>query len=309
MSELLDSLLDISKLEAGATKPQITDVDLDELFEGLAVEFAEIATAKRLHFEMSGNNETARTDPKLLGQVVRNLLSNAFKFTHEGFVRMQCVREAGHLRVDVTDTGQGIAPEHMPHIFDDFYQAGGIPNTPCEGHGLGLGIVHRLIQLLGHQIKVNSTVGEGSNFSIVLPVGSTRSRVKPPTQASSQEIRIDQAHVMVVEDDASVLNGIRRLLEAAGYRVSGVASVGEAVEQAHKQKDILLLITDFHLGNGELGTEVIRSIRSVLGRDVKAFLLTGDTSSRVQIIARENDACLMSKPINADELLGLLSRS
>jgi len=156
---------------------------------------------------------------------------------------------------------------------------------------------------------VSSTVGAGSNFSIVLPVGSTRSRVKLPTQASSQEIRTDQAHVMVVEDDASVLNGIRRLLEAAGYRVSGVASIGEAVKQAHRQKDILLLITDFHLGNGELGTEVIRSIRSVLGRDVKAFLLTGDTSSRVQIIARENGACLMSKPINADEFLGLLGRS
>ena len=308
MSELLDSLLDISKLEAGATKPQITNVDLDELFEELRVEFAEIAVAKGLHFEISGGNETARTDPQLLGQVLRNLLSNALKFTHEGFVRMQCVGEAGHLRIDVTDTGQGIASEHLPHIFEDFYQAGGMPNTPSEGHGLGLGIVHRLIQLLGHQIKVNSTVGEGSGFSIVLPVGSTRSRVKPPTRASSREIRTDQAHVMVVEDDAFVLNGIRRLLEAAGYRVSGVASIGEAVKQAHKQKDILLLITDFHLGNGELGTEVIRSIRSVLGRDVKAFLLTGDTSSRVQIIARENDACLMSKPINAEELLERLGR-
>jgi len=308
MSELLDSLLDISKLEAGATKPQITDVDLDELFEGLRVEFAEIAATKGLHFEILGSNETARTDPKLLGQVLRNLLSNALKFTHEGSVRMQCVREAGQLRIDVTDTGRGIASEHMPHIFEEFYQAGGMPNTAREGHGLGLSIVHRLIQLLGHQIKVGSIVGEGSNFSIVVPVGSARSRVVPPAKASSQEIRIDQAHVMVVEDDAFVLNGICRLLEVVGYRVTGVASIGEALKQAHKQKDILLLITHFHLGNGELGTEVIRSIRSVLGRDVKAFLLTGDTSSRVQIIARENDACLMSKPINAEELLERLGR-
>ena len=183
-----------------------------------------------------------------------------------------------------------------------------MPNTAHVGHGLGLSIVHRLIQLLGHQIKVGSTVGEGSNFSIVLPVGSARSRVVPPTKASSQEIRIDQTHVMVVEDDAFVLNGICRLLEVVGYRVTGVASIGEALKQAHKQQDILLLITDFHLGNGELGTEAIRSIRSVLGRDIKAFLLTGDTSSRVQMIARENDACLMSKPINAEELLERLGR-
>jgi len=112
---------------------------------------------------------------------------------------------------------------------------------------------------------------------------------------------------MVVEDDAFVLSSICSLLETVGYRVTGVASIGEAVEQLHRQKDISLLITDFHLDNGELGTEVIRSIRSVLGRDVQAFLLTGDTSTRVQIIARENDAFLMSKPINADEFLGLLA--
>jgi CheY-like chemotaxis protein len=222
---------------------------------------------------------------------------------------MQCVREAGRLRIDVTDTGRGIASEHMPHIFEEFYQAGGMPDTAREGHGLGLSIVHRLIQILGHQIKVGSTVGEGSNFSIVLPVGSARSRVTPPAKASSQEIRIDQAHVMVVEDDASVLSGICSLLETVGYRVTGVTSIGDALKQAHKEKDIFLLITDFHLGNGEFGTEVIRSIRSVLGRDVKSFLLTGDTSGRVQIIARENDARLISKPVNADEFLGLLGRN
>jgi PAS domain S-box-containing protein len=117
----------------------------------------------------------------------------------------------------------------------------------------------------------------------------------------------DQAHVMVVEDDALVLSAICSLLEIVGYRVTGVASIREALKQAHKQEDILLLITDFHLANGELGTEVIRSIRSVLGRDVQAFLLTGDTSTRVQTIARENDAILISKPINADEFLGLLA--
>jgi CheY-like chemotaxis protein len=114
---------------------------------------------------------------------------------------------------------------------------------------------------------------------------------------------------MVVEDDALVLSAICSLLEIVGYRVTGVASIGEALKLAHNQIDISLLITDFHLANGELGTEVIQSIRSVLGRDVKAVLLTGDTSSGVQIIARENDAFLMSKPINADEFFGLLGRN
>jgi len=130
-------------------------------------------------------------------------------------------------------------------------------------------------------------------------------RTKP---ALGRAVR-DQAHVMVVEDDALVLSAICSLLEIVGYRVTGVASIGEALRQAHNQNDISILITDFHLANGELGTEVIQSIRSVLGRDVKTFLLTGDTSSRVQTIARENDACLMSKPIDADEFFGLLGRN
>src|SRR5262249_15573314 len=164
-----------------------------------------------------------------------------------------------------------------------------------------------LTKLLGHQIKVDSIVGEGSSFSIFLPIGSAKSPVAPPTKASYQEIPVDQARVMVVEDDAFVLSGICSLLETVGYRVTGVASIGEALEQLHTHKDISLLITDFHLGKGELGTDVIGSIRSVLGRNVQAFLLTGDTSTRVQIIARENDAFLMSKPINADEFLGLLA--
>jgi signal transduction histidine kinase/ActR/RegA family two-component response regulator len=307
MSELLDSLLHISRLEAGATKPQIIDVDLDELFEELRVDFAGIAAAKGLHFEILGSSETACTDRKLLGQVLRNLLSNALKFTNEGSVRLQCVREAGQLRIDVADTGQGIASEHVPLIFEEFYQVDRMPNTAREGHGLGLSIVHRLIQLLGHQIKVDSIVGKGSRFSIVLPVGSAQSRLAPPAKASYQEIPANQARVMVVEDDAFVLSGICSLLETAGYRVTGVTSIGEALEQLHKQKDISLLITDFHLGNGELGTEVIRSVRSILGREVQAFLLTGDTSARVEIIARDNDAVLMSKPINADEFLWLLA--
>ena len=139
------------------------------------------------------------------------------------------------------------------------------------------------------------------------PAQPVRSHSRTSCEIRTGRVVRDQAHVMVVKDDALVLSAICSLLEIVGYRVTGVASIGEALKQAHNQNDISLLITDFHLANGELGTEVIQSIRSVLGRDVKAFLLTGDTSVCVQIIARENDAFLMSKPINADEFLGLLA--
>jgi PAS domain S-box-containing protein len=163
----------------------------------------------------------------------------------------------------------------------------------------------------GYSQKAQEAVREG--FSILRKPYDLQSLFNAICELRSKSalgrVVRDQAHVMVVEDDALVLSAICSLLEIVGYRVTGVASIGEALKQAHNQNDISLLITDFHLANGELGTEVIQSIRSVLGRDVKAFLLTGDTSSRVQIIARENDAFLMSKPINADEFLGLLGRN
>jgi two-component system, sensor histidine kinase len=306
MSRLLDSLLDISKMQAGAIKPELSDVGLDGLFDELRIEFTGIAAVKGLQFDVVECDAIAHTDVKFLAQILRNILSNAIKFTREGEVQMRCVRADGHLRIDVQDTGDGISPEHLPHIFEEFYQAGTPTKNVREGHGLGLSIVRRLSELLDHQINVNSRMGEGTIFSIVLPIGSEGSR-ETLRQKADLNTPSGHGHVMVVEDDASVLAAMRGLLESVGYEVTAVSSLAEALNQAHANEDFKFLITDYHLGDGELGTEVVRSVRSVLGPKLEAVLVTGDTTSQMQRTAREYDVHLIKKPINADEFLSLLA--
>jgi two-component system CheB/CheR fusion protein len=173
MSELLNSLLDISKLESGAIEPQIGDVPLAPLFEELHLEFSPLAQRKGILFETVTCREVVRTDPTLLSQILRNLLSNAIRYTKTGFVRLQCEREGDQARIDVEDTGIGIPEEHLSRIFDEFYQVGVVPNSVREGSGLGLSIVRRLVRLLNHHMRVYSRFGLGSVFSVVLPAGST----------------------------------------------------------------------------------------------------------------------------------------
>jgi signal transduction histidine kinase len=171
MSDLLNSLLDISKLEAGAVKPHIVDVSLDELFEKLGIEFAVLAAAKGLQLDVAAEARCARSDPALLGQILRNLLSNAIRYTHSGTVRLLCELEDDLLRIEVRDTGVGIEQEHLTQIFEEFYQIGVAPNATREGHGLGLSVVQRVARLLKHEVRVQSEPGEGSVFSILVPAG------------------------------------------------------------------------------------------------------------------------------------------
>jgi len=170
MSKLLNSLLDISKLEARATEPNIVAVPLDDLLEELVVEFSSPAEAKGVRLEVKKRGDHVLTDPILLGQILRNLLSNAIRYTNQGAVTVTSSCDSGCTRIDIKDTGVGIAREHLPHIFEEFYQVGISPNATREGHGLGLSVVQRAVKLLGHKIRVRSRPGEGTVFSILLPV-------------------------------------------------------------------------------------------------------------------------------------------
>jgi len=165
MSRLINALLDISKLESGAIKLELTDFDLGPLFNELRREFAGMARSKGLLFTADSPRERIRSDPALLGQVLRNLISNAIKYTQSGSVELRCEADARRLRIEVRDTGIGIAADQLPHIFEEFYQIGVSPNSSREGYGLGLSIVQRIAKLLDLKISVRSTSGIGSMCS------------------------------------------------------------------------------------------------------------------------------------------------
>lgn len=309
MSRLLNALLDISKLESGAIKPDISDFGVATLLEELRAEFASVARSKGLRLTVEPCIDTVRSDPSLLGQILRNLLANALKYTESGYVLLACHREADAVRIDVRDSGIGISPRDLAHIYEEFYQVGVRANSSRDGYGLGLAIVRRLVQLLDLKIHVESAPGAGSTFSLVLPAGAA---VQAP--APSQEARKRAAppmaphHLLVVEDDPGVRNATRLFLRTEGFRVTAAGSKAEAVKCARSGEAVDLVISDYHLGEDTTGMQVIGELREILGAAVPAILVTGDTSSAVRGLEQKGALRVTSKPINPDELR-LLIRS
>lgn len=308
MSRLLNALLDISKLESGAIKPEPTDFTVATLFAELRAEFAQLAANKGLEFQVEPCADRAHSDPTLVEQILRNLIANAIKYTREGYVALRCLHDAGVIRIQVLDTGIGIPPDQLPYIYDEFYQVGVTTNSVREGYGLGLSIVQRLVKLLDLGLRIESEVGKGSVFSLDLPAGAAhaadRGAAAKPDQATPRHAA-RSAHVLIVEDDPSVLDATRMLLKVEGYRVSIARSSSEAQRIAREHPDIDLLITDYHLGGGVTGTEVIASVRNILGTRLGCLLVTGDTSSAIRALRHDEHVRMTSKPIDADELLAL----
>lgn len=309
MSRLLNALLDISKLESGAVKPEPADFAVAALFEELRREFASVAAGKGLKLEIDDSPVCVNSDPSLIGQVMRNLVSNAIKYTRQGLVSLSCLPAPGPMvRIEVLDTGVGIASDQIDYIYDEFYQVGVPTNSSRDGYGLGLSIVQRIVRLLQIRLDVRSEVGKGSSFSLLLPpaanlVASAHHAPDAPAMDAGQ---IGKPVVLLVEDDPAVRNATRMLLKVEGFRVAAVASLGEALEEARQGEPIDLLVTDYHLSGGETGTQVIAALRELLGIHLKAILITGDTSSAIRDLPRDPQLRIASKPAKAEELLALM---
>ncbi len=308
MSRLVNGLLDISKLESGAVKPNPSDFVLSTLFEELRSEFAGLAESKGLVLDVTPCEDAVRSDPSLVGQIVRNLVSNAIRYTRQGCVALRCLHEyPGFVRIEVHDTGIGIAADQLGYIYDEFFQVGGPHNRAREGYGLGLSIVRRLVTLLGLKLEVQSEVGRGSLFALTLPASDGAMSPQPQVESHlAPKSAPIQAHILLVEDDPGVRNATQMLLRTEGYRVTALSSVADALEHVRRDGDIDLLVTDYHLGDGELGTQVITGLREALGRPLRAVLMTGDTSSAMRKLPADPFMRLVSKPVNAEELLDLL---
>ena len=310
MSRLLSALLDISKLESGAIRPDPSDFAVKAMFEELHDEFAGLASCKGLGFRVMPCKEedSVRSDRSLVGQVLRNLISNALKYTREGWIALRCLQQAPHLlRLEVLDTGIGIPADQLRYIYDEFYQVGGQQQVARNGYGLGLSIVQRIVTLLDVELDVQSEVGRGSRFALILPTSGVAARPASCSQAQPVVHGSDTAaHVLLVEDDDGVRNATRMLLKGEGYRVTATASLAQALEGARRDPRVDLLVTDYHLSDGKLGTQVIAGVRAAVGPQLKVVLMTGDTSSAVRMLAADRLMRIASKPVNSEELLSLL---
>jgi len=309
MSRLLNTLLDISKLESGAVKPDLRDFRIAKVLEAIRREFRPLAQTKGLELRVESSEESAHSDPAMVEQILKNLVSNAVKYTHQGRVVVRCRREGTTLRIDVLDTGVGIPAAQLAYIYDEFYQVGVTANSTRDGYGLGLSIVQRLVRLLNARLEAMSEVGKGSVFSLLLPLAAAAVREPEPdgtrAPAAAATPAAGGARVLLVEDDASVRDATSMLLRVEGYRVTAVGTLSDAL-RAIAQEPPELLVTDYHLAEGELGTEVIAALRARLRPELKSILLTGDTSAEIREIRTDPNLRILSKPVDAEELLRLL---
>ncbi len=307
MSRLLNTLLDISKLESGAVKPDPADFAVSALFEEMRQEFSGFASSKGLTLRVVQCEECAHSDRTLVEQILKNLLSNAIKYTPVGWVSLRSSHpDPDTVRIEVHDTGVGIAHDQLHLIYDEFYQVGVPTNSSRDGYGLGLSIVQRLVRLLGADLKVTSEPGKGSTFTLTLPAGRGVAPEVVTRPRPAPDVREGKIHVLLVEDDASVRNATRLLLKSEGYVVTAAATLAEAIEQASAMPKLDLLLTDYHLPHSETGMQVIAALRERVGPALRAVLITGDTSSAVHELRIDPNVRIASKPIKAEELIDLL---
>jgi two-component system CheB/CheR fusion protein len=309
MAHLLDALLNISKLESGAVRPEISDFAVAPLLTKLRAEFSSLAASKGLELNVDcDGSPSIHSDPTLVGEILRNLLSNAIKFTPKGLITLRCIQDRETVRLEVIDTGVGIPRDELPLIFSEFYQVGVHAAVNRQGYGLGLGIVQRMASMLQVGIEVESEVGKGSRFALTVPAAdvdasdqSTASR----TPASVTPVTTPST-ILLVEDHAAVRNAMELFLAVSGYRTVSAGNLDQTLEIIGDSIRPELLITDFHLPGGQTGSDVINSVRKVLGEKFPAIMISGDTSAEVLGLLHDAHVRFASKPIDPDALVSLV---
>ncbi|MBF0391329.1 MAG: response regulator [Alphaproteobacteria bacterium] len=304
LRELLNGLLDISRLDAGVVAPSIEDFALQDLIEQIEAAYKPLAAAKGdLTFHIDPCPAVVRSDPTLLGRMVRNLVENALRYTEAGRIDVVFVAGAGQLRIEVHDTGMGIAPEHLDRIWEEFHQLGNPERDRNRGLGLGLAIVRRLSVLLGHPVEVTSRPGRGSVFSITVPLG-----VEAPRQTQSPLTAIAGAgdYAVLIDDDPIVLLGLKTIFESWGFQVLAAGSIDQALSELERRPEIV--VADYRLRDGHSGAEAIWRIRDLWGADVPGVVLTGDTGEAVRDDAAAHGLSVIYKPATPRQLAEILDK-
>ena len=310
MSSMLDKLLDINQLEAGIVRPAIVDFPINRLLEEMRTEFTYHTATNGLDWRVVPSRLTVRSDPRLLEQIIRNLLSNAVKYTTEGKLLLGCRRRGDKLRIEVWDTGPGIPELELQAIFEEFHQLDNPARERSKGLGLGLAIVQRLADLLGHKIDVRSRLGAGSVFTIEVPLGRAEAAELPvPSQNETQESTPSRGTILIVEDDPAVLEMLQLLFDDEGHRTLVAADGHKALELAAQGSTVPdLIIADYNLPKGLNGLEIIARLQKQLQHAIPAIILTGDISTDSLREIAGHGCVHLNKPVRAKELTRLAQR-
>ena len=308
IEELLRTILDISKLEAGIIKPSLQPLALEEMFRSLAVDLEPLARARNLVMTRRSGGFAVTSDPLMMRRILQNLLVNAVRYTEKGGVKIAARRRGGMVAIEVWDTGPGIPEAERERIFEEF-QRGAASERSAGGFGLGLSIVHRMAQALGHRIEVCSRVGHGSRFRVLAPEADLPRGSDPPADWASlrQVYGFEGVRVVVIDNDEAVLEAMRTLLGrwSCDARLAGDLAALHAMMEA-KDFEPEIILADFHLDRGETGLEAVRHLRAAAQRNVPAVIITADHGTVVAEEARKAGCELLCKPIKPAELRALM---
>jgi PAS domain S-box-containing protein len=309
-SRLLNSLLDITRLESGAVEPQLAPVGIDAIFADLAREFGPMAASKNLRLEFPEVQAVIITDRILLTQLLQNLIGNALKYSARGSVRIVLHTEADALALDVEDSGVGIPDDKLDRIFDEYYQVDP-KGTQRSGVGLGLAIVREVSRLLGYSVAVSSTLGSGTRVRVRIPLqrlssaAASREPREAPLAKNSGTLR--RCRIILLEDNDSVRAATELFLGLEGYETRSAGTVAEAETLLADLQPDDLFISDYHLDDKLTGFDVLQSLRARHNRDVPAILLSGDLQSMMRIVKNEVPRCrFLSKPVDTNALLAAI---
>ena len=317
MQDMLDGLLDISRLEAGSIQPNFVAHPLNATLQTTRAALSPLAHAKGLRLRIRPSQLWALTDPVLLQRIVLNLGHNAIRYTEQGAVMIVCrqILNGTAVRVDVLDSGVGIAPEHQSQIFDEFYQVGAAEIPIFQGLGLGLHIVDRTAHLLGATLALHSAPHKGSRFSVTLPLAQARASYVPrvmnqeasPLMPSGE----DGAHIVIIEADALVLSMMQRLLQTWGCHVQSFQDTAQAIDVLQKSPHPIdaMLINFVDLGASlESRLGALESLRRVPAQAVPICLVSDSAESEFLIMADDLGLPVVQKPIRPAKLRALLRR-
>ncbi len=308
VEEIFGALLDISRLDTGALKPEIVSFQIDELLRQIEVELAPLAREKSLALRFVPCSLTVKSDRRLLRRLVQNLVSNAVKYTPAGKVLVGCRRRRGRLRIDVWDTGLGIPQSKKREIFKEFHRLDQGAKV-ARGLGLGLSIVERIARVLDHKIELSSTVGRGSRFSVDVPLAPAAASVLAQREIARIHPRqLAGTVVLCVDNDLTILDGMETLLKGWGCEVFKAPDLATSIATvAHNKISPDGLLVDYHLDDGN-GIDAVVELRRCFGADLPAVLITADRSPSVRADARAHGIEVLNKPIKPAALRALLAQ-
>ncbi len=309
IEDLLATILDISKLEAGAFTPNIQPVVLGDVFEQLAVSTEPSSRNKGLSLRIRPTSLTVQSDPLMLRRILQNLLANAVHYTQRGGLLIAARPRGSNVSIEVWDTGPGIAPAEQERIFEEFQRGAASERAGGAGFGLGLAIVKRMSEALQHPVELRSRVGRGTRFSLLVP----RATAAAPRLAAlsstllSTEPGLLARRLIVIDNDLTVLGAMQTLLTRWGADVHLARDLDDiAAIIADGAFEPAAVLADYHLDGGVLGLAAVARIRERFGKAIPSILITADRSEATADEARRADCELLHKPVRPAELRALL---